>query len=210
LLSWAAALAGVIHSRPELRSAYGFYTGSHILLFGFGLLLGAAHTRLRARAEAPCADGRLRLPWWLCGALLVIGFWVLLSDFQKPEIDRLAQFFGSVAIVSGAVAWEYQYGLPRWRLLLLLGDASYSIYLVHIFAFGLVRQLWKHVPLDTGVGALAFGLVSMMVAIGLALITYRLVEKPSVRWLKRFGNGRSEQPASSPFSSSGPAADVRS
>lgn len=207
----AAALSGVIRSRPELGSIYGFYTGSHVLLFGFGLLLGAAHSRLRARAGGMLlADRRPRLPRWVCGTLLITGFWVLLADFHNPEIDRLAQFFGSVAVVSGAVAWEYQYGLPRWRFLLLLGDASYSIYLVHIFAFGFVRQLWKHVPLYTGAGALAFGLVSMLMAIALALVTYQLVEKPSVRWSKRIGNGRRERAISPPFPSSGPAVGIRS
>ena len=176
-------LAGMIHSGPEMRSEWGFYTSNRLLLFMAGLGLGAVYTRLQ-------------LPKLVCAIFIGAGFWLILANFPSLGMIWIAQLLGSVAIVTGAVIWECQYGLPRWRALLLLGDASYSIYLVHLFAFGLTRELWKRVPLHGIFGATAFGIVSMAMVVGIAVVTYRVIERPASTLMIRRHDVESHHPLS--------------
>jgi len=162
------ALAGVIHSRSEVLNVWGFYTSSRLLLFAAGIGLGVAYTRLR-------------LSRWVCAGLVLAGFWMILGDGLTGKALRLEEFLGSVAIVAGLAVWEHQYGLPTIRALLLLGDASYSLYLVHIFVFGITRTIWRHLHVH---GAAAFATFSMLAAVGAALMTYTLIEVPSIALLK--------------------------
>lgn len=170
------ALAGSLRPRPELLDIWGFYTSSQLLLFAAGIALGALYTQLQARA----AEGvRPQLPRWACAGLALIGFWMILGDWP----GQVMGLTGSVAIVTGIVAWEHQYGLPRWRGLLLLGDASYSLYLVHLVAFGITRALWGHLGAHGALGAAGFAATSMVAAVSLALVTYRFIELPALAML---------------------------
>ncbi len=91
-------------------------------------------------------------------------------------------------IVYTVVAWEKNHGLPRLSGLLILGDASYSLYLGHLFALGAARVVWARVGPATPSTASAAGfaalgmLASVVVAIGL----YRLAEKPLTRKLRHW------------------------
>ena len=74
--------------------------------------------------------------------------------------------------------------VPR---IVLCGEASYSIYLLHlpvIFAFR-----WEAAPVLSPrvfIGdALRFGMMSLAI-IGLALITWSVIEVPARRWLRNF------------------------
>jgi exopolysaccharide production protein ExoZ len=135
------------------------------------------------KASAVATDARPQLPRWVCATLVLVGLWMILGDFGT--FTRSVQSLGSVEIVAGAVAWEYQYGFPRWRALLLLGDASYSIYLIHIFAFGITRQVWWHLHGYAAAQPALFAAFSMLVAVGLGLLTYGSIERPALAILSR-------------------------
>lgn len=167
----AAGLVGLIYSRALFGSIAGFYTGMPAFLFAVGVCLGALYTRIE-------------LPRWACAALVVVGFWAALSGGLKGDSAQWAQYLGPIAIVTGAVLWERQFGIPYWRWFLLLGDASYSIYLVHIFAFGITREIWERTGFGGPFAAAGFAAASLLAALALALATYRLVERPALRLLR--------------------------
>jgi len=166
------AAVGMLHARPMMSTFSGFYLSRRLLLFAAGIVLALTYERIR-------------LPRVLCAALILAGFWLLLANWQVAGAGHAADFFGATAIVLGAVAWERQFGMPKLRALLLLGDASYSIYLVHLFAFGVTREIWKQMRWEGAASVPAFGIVSMAAAVGLALVTYRLIERPALRLLTR-------------------------
>lgn len=162
------SLITLVQPGPGHPYVWEFYTSTTPLLFAVGICLGMVYTQLR-------------LPRWGCIALAALGFLALLAPFKAAE--GLAYNLGSAAIVSGVILWECQYGLLRSRVALLLGDASYSIYLVHLFAFGAMRAVWKHVPLHGAIAAWLFATFSMLAAVALALLTYQLIERTTLRWI---------------------------
>ena len=177
----SSAVLGFLYPQERMYSLWGFYTSGIVLLFAAGVLLGAAYIWAGDRKLD------LHVPKWACGALLILSFWLILADLPHFAIFQLV---GSIVIVGAVVSWEYQHGLPRWRVPLLLGDASYSIYLVHLVAFGIVRAVWIHVH---GENALAFAVLAVGSAITLALITYRLIERPSLTLLMGMASWRNER-----------------
>uniref|UniRef100_UPI0035AF6B3E acyltransferase family protein n=1 Tax=Rhodoblastus sp. TaxID=1962975 RepID=UPI0035AF6B3E len=93
----------------------------------------------------------------------------------------LTQFaIGFAAIIVGAVLSERRYGwrFPKWSL--LLGDASYSIYLVHSMAISAIAMInaklgHGHVPPVVLFG----GALSVSVAAG--VVVHLMIEKPILR-----------------------------
>lgn len=151
-----------------------FYINTLLWEFLFGMLLGALVTRVR------------RLPWLIGAVLVVAGLWALMNVPLTGKLYWRGLIWGppALAVVAGAIAMERRWGhhSPRWAL--ELGDASYSIYLIHTFtlpAIGIWLLHWPH----HWQGELE---VAMTIAIVLSAlsgeIVYRLIELPIMRWFK--------------------------
>ncbi|WP_421580338.1 acyltransferase family protein [Shinella sp. M31] len=100
------------------------------------------------------AIGVLRLPFdeWTCGPL-------------------------ACALVYGTAALEKHRGIPRLALPVMLGDASYSIYLWHTFAISVTAKAGTLLGMPP---ALAF-ILSICAGLALGLVAYRLIERPLLR-----------------------------
>jgi peptidoglycan/LPS O-acetylase OafA/YrhL len=71
---------------------------------------------------------------------------------------------------------------PLWRFLLLLGDASYSLYLVHMFV---IRAVSHIVHSSSSIYLYAFPALVVPVSIICAIASYRYIEIPSNIWLRQ-------------------------
>jgi exopolysaccharide production protein ExoZ len=166
-----ALLTGlVLGSLVAAGLAYpGFYTSPMLLEFWLGILMART-----------CRNVRLPVP--ACMALIVAGFAALMSTDLVP-----ARAIAAAAIVLGALVWERSGTLPLVRTGVALGDASYSIYLTHIFSLGLARTLWLAVLHDSGhrLGAFTFALLSTVAVLLAALACYRWIEAPITAALHR-------------------------
>jgi len=69
------------------------------------------------------------------------------------------------------------------RGLTLLGNASYSLYLTHLFTVRIVLKIWQAIGLHD-LPAWLFTGVATLAAISTALLCYLLVERPMTEWLK--------------------------
>lgn len=139
-------------------------------------------------------QGKLRMPAGIAGTILACGFATILwkIDFLGLAPGDLAQNLISNAlpatlIVLGAVALEQARKIPAIRPLMFLGDASYSLYLSHIFILGAARVIWLrlglvHDGLPSAVGFLAF--CALMVLAGTDRV-HRFVEIPLLTSLQR-------------------------
>lgn len=176
---------------PQLEYPASFFFSPYILDF----YLGCATAHL-------CRNNLVSLS--LARTLVVSGLVLVLGGnlFYHQLLAMMASFFtlywgiGSFCIITGLAAWEQQKGLwvPPW--LSFLGDASYSIYLVHgnILLFGGVliashmNLLGTHLNLTLSVLAV----ITLLVAI----LFYQFVEKPLLRWLQQKGPQRPQTPPS--------------
>lgn len=111
-----------------------FYGHDVVFEFVFGMLLAVAWRR------------GFRIPQPLAIALVIVGMTLLL--IRLPTIRALAFGLPALMVVCGALYIK----LPEYRFGTLLGDASYSLYLCHLFVLGLLRVV---LPPLLGEGALA-------------------------------------------------------
>lgn len=177
----AAALAilafGVPAAHPS--SAVLRVWGSPIILeFALGMLVGHLY--------ASGLLGRVRPSWAL--AVVAAASAALVTLGTLPPLAHRLYIFGvpSAALVAGLVALEARGRLPRLHLARFLGDASYSVYLSHLFALVAVRAVWLRVgPSPAPASTLGFIGVGMLAGSAVGAACYLAVERPSLQALQR-------------------------
>jgi len=193
-----AALVALVAVRPLGDTAnplWATYTNPLLLEFGAGVWLGKAWS-----------DGRLpgaRTGWALV-ILGLLGF--AAAGFSGVDVERARPLIWGVPaflLVAGAVAIERQGEVPNWRPLQALGDASYSLYLVHGLAISAVVRILEAMGLASPAVILGAGLVAGVIA---GLVTYQLVEKPLMRLFKTGLGGRAKAGPSRPAATVPPPA----
>ncbi len=149
-----------------------FYIQTVIWEFLFGMLLGAGVGWVR------------RLPWGWGAALVSAGLTLLFTQASPGTSYWRGLFWGgpALAVVAGVISLERRWGArsPRWAL--EMGDASYSIYLVHTLtlpAVGVLLLRWPH-GWRGEVDAALF--VAVVLSAMSGEVVYRLVELPMMRW----------------------------
>ncbi|MGK6324147.1 acyltransferase family protein [Sphingomonas sp. DT-51] len=145
------------------------YTDPILLDFAFGLLIARFY---------PAGASR-----WLV-LLLPLGVALLLLAPVPGSWRALYWGVPAALIVMGALALEAGGGLPQLAGLKTIGDASYSLYLVHPMVITVADKVVQKVPL-TGFAQFALLLIVAFVGSVLAgIMTHRLVEKPLLRRLQ--------------------------
>ena len=123
------------------------------------------------------------------GALALLALFAL-PDPGDARVERIAWGVLAFLVIHASVALEPALGKRLPRGLLMIGDASYSIYLTHAPLLGLYTFLLKRA------GVLVYGRVlvrdelvtagtCLMASIAVGVVCYRLVELPLNRWSKR-------------------------
>jgi exopolysaccharide production protein ExoZ len=143
-----------------------FFTDPIILEFVAGIWLARAHRFLPARIDV---------------GLALVGFGLVYALTPDSSHTLLGRATCAVAIVAGGLIVERSGRLPRIPALAFLGEASYSIYLFHLFAVG---ALFKYHP-----GAPALFAASVVAGIG----GYYLFERPLLQ-LTRLARQRQAEP----------------
>ena len=169
-----------------------FYTDVRLLEFWLGMLIAhfVLHDRLRVSRAAAVA-------------LIVAGFGVLLSGFPVNGLEPgsfartvLGNVLPSAAVIVGAIAMERNGWIAEHAWLHWMGDASYSIYLTHIFSLGAARFIWARLGLEAGglPSAAAFAVFGMLCVMAGAWLVYNTVEKPTLNVLQRLLKARHRTP----------------
>lgn len=169
---------------PHLSIA-GFYTQPRVLEFWLGMALGAWHANHRARV-APA----------IAAVLAAAAYAILLRNPLQLSTDGLiASGFPAMIIVACVVEIERRGALPEVPILGLLGDASYSIYLTHMFTLGVLRTLWVHLPALERLGDIAFMLIAITALSVAGVGAYQWIERPLTRLARHFLTGSAERGA---------------
>ncbi|MBX9858945.1 MAG: acyltransferase [Sphingomonas sp.] len=167
---------------PKSATILFFFTRPVALSFAIGMVVGLAYQRgLLTRQLGPATAHAV-----IAGALVIglgltaAGLTVLPGTLFDPRIDLCFALAASAFIAAGLIAEPTLY---HSRLGLALGDASYSIYLVHLYVVALLIKLLAML----GPAGLATRIPIALVFASLAgLAIHRLVERPIMRFFQRW------------------------
>lgn len=138
--------------------------------------------------KVPAAAARSLLWIGVIGAMVSA---VVLSRMNLVEQDAMRRtlVFGAAGalIVLGLVSREGVGQVTTHRALRAVGDASYSLYLSHLFVITLAARAWAHTG-HTGTPGehAAFVITAVLLSTAVALVCYYMVERPVVRKLESF------------------------
>lgn len=190
LLVAAVAIGGIVPVSP----AAWFWTRPIILDFGLGVAVGACV----ARAIVLAPPVRI--------ALAVVGAAVLLADplhaFDGPvgvtvanDWPRVLAAGLPIAAVLAAAVLGPEPPMPRVLLpVAVIGDASYSLYLVHPVALIAAEKLAQKLPLVRAAAGWQLVLAMVLAALAIAIAVHRGVERPMTAALGRRRAGARSAP----------------
>lgn len=174
----AAVLAQVFVQRAVWADGLWFVRSDAIML---GVLIAIfSHTSTWRALDPRLSASRFRF---------AIPLLLLFGLIATTRYNIVSFSTGLAAVVSAIIVWlcSYQAGYFIRSPLLLralgwVGDRSYAIYLIHIPAFWVTRELWARLsPMGTVFDAsftLPFALSAATLTLVLAELNYRLVEEP--------------------------------
>jgi len=160
------------------------WTHTIILEFMFGVVF--AQLRLSGlRINAPAQI-----------ALIVAGVagWLLTGLPASGEFDMRGFIWGppAAAIFAGAVMGRREIAYPK--LFMSIGDASYSLYLTHLFIMRVSSLMVNHLPVGPALRVVLFFAVFIPGAIAFAMLSYRKFEMPTMRFGRRLLRARIGKP----------------
>jgi exopolysaccharide production protein ExoZ len=145
------------------------YTSPMLLDLAAGMIL--AHAWLRAGSWSV-------LPLSLL--FIVFGFYAI-----GAEHSRIVTMGGAFIIFAGCL--HPRICAIQNRPLMELGNASYSLYLIHQFVLDACAWIWRHVfPLATWVSSAFFMAFALLLCAAAGLLCYRFIERPLTSQLLGF------------------------
>lgn len=131
-----------------------------------------------------------RLTVMVCSlTALVVAGWIfdpvsaVLRVYTSP---RLLEFGAGMVLGRLWVRRKHARQDGGHAVLMGLGDASYSIYLSHVFTLALVRAIWNRLGIPVNVYTSSLWMLFALVACALAgWLLYLIVEKPTTRWMAK-------------------------
>jgi exopolysaccharide production protein ExoZ len=180
-------LSGVLMALTLLGQLVAFrnpllvaYTTPQLLPFCLGMWAALWLSSEGGEAQARRGAGQIGM----AGVGLLLASLVVPGDYPALHLV-LTQALGSVLLLVAAVAIERK--LPQSRLTGLMGDASYSIYLVHMYPLAAVIVIWRRFAPDIPAGAIVA--LCLVVGVVSGVLVYWLAERPITRWFARRRNG---------------------
>ncbi|HEX7842842.1 MAG TPA: acyltransferase [Kofleriaceae bacterium] len=192
---WLCALMIAIHAMGSTNDVAQFYARPIVLEFCYGI---AAFYVLRWCSERRERLARIAgLQWGLL--VLLIGSLVAIAVFEEyyrdtgrqilpgiPSSRHIVAGIPSFFVVTSALLLERVFGLStRNRVIYLLGEASYIIYLVHPYIiFTVLRKVFPHASAlpSPALAVLIVGLLALTSVIAIAIHVW--FEKPVMAFLR--------------------------
>jgi peptidoglycan/LPS O-acetylase OafA/YrhL len=130
-----------------------------------------------------------KTPVWLAVGLSIIGLVWFFTPI-KMHTSRLLDFgIPSAMLITGLTALEFHRKVNVPEVLVLLGNASYSLYILHT---PVISAVLKNINIQYATNKLVLLLMVVIVMI-LAVFSYLYIEKPILRWLKNYKQKPVEQ-----------------
>ena len=165
----------VLNALAGHGDAFQFYGSGLIFEFLAGTLLGALEPLRRF-----VGGGRAALP-----VLIAALFFLIFNDARFPSVSRTLVLGPPAAILLATAVELERAGRVRFlKLFDELGNASYSIYVTHIFVVAGLRIIPKALGIDVmASGRIAFMVMALAIASLVGIAVHEWVEKPVIKFL---------------------------
>ena len=123
--------------------------------------------------------------------LVLIGFLglFLLPFATEEDLVVAGRIACSTMIIAGAASLGER--TPHNKLLNLLGDASYSIYLTHaIFSLSWSSKIWHQVPVEGWLQFSGWIILTLAISSVTGIVVHLYFEKPMLKWLRTKWKGK--------------------
>lgn len=169
LVIWGmSTLSSAEINEPATR--FAFYANPLLLLFVGGVLLGAFYKKY----EHVFHKRDISIIWMYGAVAATLAFSLATDKNSWPLAMQPAVFILPLICVAIALLCRFKPVTRSGRFGVLLGEASYSIYLSHIIVLAILRKIMPVTPLF---GTLYFAVVFVVAALtGIAI--YKLIEMP--------------------------------
>ena len=189
LLLFTLVIGTILRFRAH-SATLAFYDPSLILEF----ILGIATAYIIGKGR--CLPPIIAFP-----ALAISVSALIFCDLEFSGADRLLiSGLPAALILYSLVSLEMRKRWPCLHWTVIIGDATYSIYLTHIFVLAGFRIIFTKIdfPLESGVSQGLFVVMALTACILTGLLTYYGVERPIGKGLKHISQFRhsSHKPAS--------------
>lgn len=161
------------------HSAIAYFFAKPIVFeFILGMLLAAAWKR------------GFRLPPSISWALLILATGALFLNLPIPRIF----LYGVPALLVVTACLFIK--VKEWRFGILLGDASYALYLSHIFTLGVLRKVLPPLLGEGQIAAWLFAIISLIVCTVVSLFIHKYIDNWLLveQRLPKFGKRAEVQP----------------
>lgn len=180
---WAALILLNFKYAPESdRTAFNVYFSLHNLNFFIGMAAYAIY-----RKATPI----------VCKLLFCIGLVLLFFVANFPMVSAFAELrsityaVGFGCLISGLASLESQYVKINIPLASTVGDASYTIYLLHLALQGLLLKITLGLHMDTMIGRSGVYILTLSGSLVFGCLIYMYIERPMLLALRRFWKFRS-------------------
>ncbi len=186
MTAWLAVLvlSGALLSPKSALLAT--YTNPLLLEFMAGMLIGYACKRV--------AQTSLLFGYGL--VFLAAATYVVLNhglDITPMDWRALCWGLPAALLVAGVVVIERQTTIRRVAALLLLGDASFAIYLSHPFTLGAAGWVWGRFALETMLPDAAFIACALLICMLCGILLHLVFEKAFMGWLQKWSTEAAKQ-----------------
>jgi exopolysaccharide production protein ExoZ len=168
-----------------LGVSLGLYAHPLVLEFGAGVAIAYF---VQKNGELPSS------PYLIAASvcLFILGwYWIFVHGSTNPQYSRVLTYgLGAGCLVCSVVSAELN-GARFPKVLLWLGNISYSLYLVNYLLIqwtASLTGLWE-------ISRAGVIIASILLSIGLAVILHRFVEVPTLNWGRRFRSLEARQAA---------------
>jgi peptidoglycan/LPS O-acetylase OafA/YrhL len=182
LALFIAQILGVFDIK-SIPYGWQFLLDSFNLEFAFGCL--AAYSVNKFKAEIP---NQVMLGIFGAGLLMfAIGAFL----FPDPSVSYIksariiAYGLSSLVIIIGATLIDIHKSVGIWKIFDYLGNASYSIFLVHVPLLSANIKIASILHLDKLIGQFLTMTLVVVIAIGMGCLLYSYVEKPLLEFLRK-------------------------
>jgi peptidoglycan/LPS O-acetylase OafA/YrhL len=123
---------------------------------------------------------------WFAIGILLFAVFGLCQDYKLLSIHPIfAYSIPSALIILGAASIDLYRRVRLHPTLLCLGEASYSIYLIHYPCLSLLLKVAFAAHLERLVGSTITLVLIAVIAVGIGSLTYRYIEKPLTNFLRQ-------------------------